>query len=122
MSAATNETNSGAGEWRLPAYDITEDKDSFYVHLDMPGVSQDRLEGEYRDKEIAVFGELDNSRFEACKLSWQEFRPYGFRRKFAVPEYIDVNGIKAQMKDGVVRLVLPKSEAVKPRRIAITSG
>ncbi len=120
------QTNANGGnrrkDYRIPAYDITEDADSFRVYLDMPGVKQDKLDVEYHDREITVTGDLDNSNFENYKLGWQEFRPYGFRRQFAVPEHINVEGISAQLKNGVVTLTLPKSEAVKPRRIAITAG
>lgn len=116
----SNTENKRSQDWRLPAFDITENSDGFYVYLDMPGVSQDRLEVEYRDREITVTGNIDNSRFENYKLGWQEYQPYGFRRRFSLPEHIDVNGISANLKDGVVKLSLPKSEAVKPRRIAIS--
>lgn len=121
--AQTNGNDSNRKkDYRIPAYDITEDGDAFHVYLDMPGVKQDRLEVEYHDRELTVTGDLDNSKYENYKLGWQEYRPYGFRRKFAVPEHINVDGISAELKNGVVTLMLPKSEAVKPRRIAITAG
>ena len=121
MGQASSSTSRN-GEWRSPAYDITEDRDAFYVYLDMPGVSQDRLEVEYRDGDVTVTGNVDNREYETFKLGWQEYRPYGFRRRFNVPEDIRVEGISAHLKNGVVKLTLPKSEAVKPRKIAISAG
>ncbi|NMC63404.1 MAG: Hsp20/alpha crystallin family protein [SAR324 cluster bacterium] len=121
MTQANNSSESKrTQEWRHPAYDITEDADGLYVYLDMPGVCQDRLEVEYQNREITVTGSLDNSKFENFKLGWQEYRPYGFRRRFSIPEHIDADKITASLKDGVVKLTLPKSESVKPRRIAIS--
>jgi HSP20 family molecular chaperone IbpA len=51
-----------------------------------------------------------------------EFRDCEYRRRFAVPGGIDAAKISAELKDGVLRLHLPKSDALKPRQIAVRSG
>lgn len=119
---ALNETNAKSrNNWRSPSFDITEDKDSFFVYLDMPGVNQDRLEVEYHNRELTVTGNVDNARFENFRLGWQEYAPYGFRRRFTIPDHINPDGIMANIRNGVVKLTLPKSEAIKPRRIEINA-
>ena len=52
----------------------------------------------------------------------QEYRDTDFRRSFAVPSGIDGAKIYAELKSGVLRLHLPKSEALKPREIAVRAG
>ena len=54
--------------------------------------------------------------------SWQEFGEVEFQRNFSVPQTIDVGKVHAELKDGVLNLHLPKSEAAKPRQIEIKAG
>jgi HSP20 family molecular chaperone IbpA len=84
----------------------------------MPGVAKDN---------ITV--NVDNGRLEISgtrKLqtkgsgSWQEFGDVEYRRVFSVPQSIDVAKVNAELKEGVLKLHLPKAEAAKPRTIEIS--
>jgi len=52
-------------------------------------------------------------------VQWEDFGDVQYQRTFSVPQSIDVNKVNAEMKEGVLRLHLPKSEAAKPRQIEI---
>ncbi|MGB3223539.1 MAG: Hsp20/alpha crystallin family protein [Desulforhopalus sp.] len=101
-----------------PMVDIYENEDEILLHADMPGVAKDN---------ITV--NVDNGRLEISatrKLqtkgsgSWQEFGDVEYRRVFSVPQSIDVAKVNAELKEGVLKLHLPKAEAAKPRTIEIS--
>jgi HSP20 family molecular chaperone IbpA len=101
-----------------PLVDIYENEDEILLHADMPGVAKDN---------ITV--NVDNGRLEISgtrKLqtkgsgSWQEFGDVEYRRVFSVPQSIDVDKVNAELKEGVLKLHLPKAEAAKPRTIQIS--
>lgn len=101
-----------------PLVDIYENEDEILLHADMPGVAKDN---------ITV--NVDNGRLEISatrKLqtkgsgSWQEFGDVEYRRVFSVPQSIDVAKVNAELKEGVLKLHLPKAEAAKPRTIQIS--
>lgn len=100
-----------------PVVDIYENGDEILLHADMPGVVKE-------DVTINV----DNGKLEICgsrrlqtkgSSSWQEFGDVEFRRVFSVPQSIDVEKVHAELKDGVLRLHLPKAASSKPRTITI---
>jgi HSP20 family molecular chaperone IbpA len=101
-----------------PLVDIYENEDEILLHADMPGVAKDN---------ITV--NVDNGRLEISatrKLqtkgsgSWQEFGDVEYRRVFSVPQSIDVAKVNAELKEGVLKLHLPKAEKAKPRTIEIS--
>ncbi|MDD5760017.1 MAG: Hsp20/alpha crystallin family protein [Desulfobulbaceae bacterium] len=102
-----------------PLVDIYENNDEILLHVDMPGVDK---------KDIAV--NIDNGklflsgirRIESIgSAQWEEFGDLEYMRTFSVPQTIDSAKVNAELKDGVLRLHLPKSEAAKPRQIEIKS-
>ena len=107
--------------WRTPAAEISEDKEAFYVYLDMPGVTQENLEVTYENGSIVVSGRQSELCVEGCKLGVHEYNTGDFRRSFAVSEHVNSEGIKASLRNGELKLILPKSETIRPRRIAISA-
>ncbi|MFO8239424.1 MAG: Hsp20/alpha crystallin family protein [Dissulfuribacterales bacterium] len=103
-----------------PLVDIYENDDEILLHADMPGVDK---------KDITV--NIDNGKLSLCgvrkieakgTVQWEEFGNVEYRRTFSVPQTIDVNKINAEVKDGVLRLHLVKSEAAKPKQIEIKAA
>lgn len=103
-----------------PLVDVYENEDEILLHADMPGVKKD---------DISV--NIDNGKLEISGLrkvdpigaeSWQEFGEAEFRRGFSVPQSIDVSKIDAELKEGVLRLHLPKAESAKPKSIEIRTA
>ena len=103
-----------------PAVDIFENEGELLLHTDMPGVLKDDISININNGKMILSG---IRRLQSTgSATWRELADVEFRRTFAVPQSIDVNKVHAELKDGVLRLHLPKSEAAKPRQIEIKAG
>lgn len=103
-----------------PLVDIYENADQLLVVADLPGVAQDGLSINLEKGELTI----EAKRSEAAQLgpgTDQGGLP-DFRRTFVVPKGIDAEGIKADLKDGVLRIHLPKAASLKPRQIPVRSS
>jgi HSP20 family protein len=104
-----------------PPADIFENDDGFLIVADLPGVAADKVDIRLERGELTIHGSWSLADREASPMA-QEFRATDFERRFVVPDSIDVDAISAQIDGGVLRVRLPKSEAVKPRRIEVRTG
>jgi HSP20 family protein len=100
-----------------PRVDIFENKDEVLLVADMPGVSKEGLNIHLDHEQLTVEGRVLAE--TAGRLLAREWRPFDFRRSFLVPKGIDAEKVSAELKQGVLYLHLPKSEAVKPRRVPV---
>lgn len=103
-----------------PVVDIYENNDEILLYADMPGVTKENIRVNVENGTLAISG-VRNLK-TAGTANWQEFGDVEYRRSFSVPQTIDINKVDADLKDGVLRLHLPKSEAAKPRIIEIHEG
>jgi len=103
-----------------PLCDIYENEEEVLLVADMPGVDREALKINIDKGELTIEAkrplEAPGSYLEA------EFRDCDYRRRFVVPTGIDANKISAELKNGVLQLHLPKSEALKPRQIAVKAA
>lgn len=103
-----------------PAVDIIETEGAITVLADMPGVNADNLSIDLRESVLTLTGVLEKHEIEKQTDVLREFDEAGtYHRRFTLADTIDQSKIEASLKDGVLRLQLPKVEAVKPRKIAI---
>lgn len=107
----------------VPPCDVYENNDEILIVADVPGVASDAFDInlDKRDLTISARRELSLREGEGSLLG-TEFRDCDFQRRFAVPGGIDASRISAELKNGVLHLHLPKSEALKPRQIAVRAG
>ncbi len=103
----------------IPQVDIIERKGSIEILADMPGVSRDNVRAVMEEGVLTVDGKVTVSDEKGMTLESGEYEYGSFHRSFAVGEGLDVEGIEACMKDGVLRLTVPKSEKYKPKQIEI---
>jgi len=103
-----------------PAVDIYENEDEFVLHADMPGVTKQDISVNLDNGTLFLSGVRKLPVQGAPGL--EEFYDIEYVRSFSVPQTIDVSKIEAELKNGVLRLHLPKSEAVKPRQIEIKTA
>ncbi len=96
--------------WAKPQVDIYETADELVLLADLPGVQDDALQLEVERGLLTL---------EAAAGSLEEPSVYGFYRQFRISERIDAAAGTAALKDGVLTLKLPKSEAAKPKRIEV---
>jgi len=100
-----------------PACDVYENKDEVLVLADLPGVKADGLTIAFERGELTLEGRREPL-MEGIQLE-VERRDADYRRRFAIPSGIDSTRISAELKQGVMHLHLPKSEALKPRTITV---
>ncbi len=105
-------------EYLLPEVNIYETKDGYVVEAEMPGVSKDGLEITLEGNEITLVGRRKNDAVTGTPL-FRERHLADYRRVFELDPAVDTSKIAAKMDQGVLTLTLPKSEQVKPRKIAV---
>jgi len=101
-----------------PVVNIYEVKDGYVLEAEMPGVGKEGLEVTLEGNEITIVGRRHADPLSGESLL-RESVPADFRRVFEVDPAIDTARIAARMEQGVLKLTLPKSEKVKPRRISV---
>lgn len=100
-----------------PLVDIYENEDEILLHAEMPGVQKDDISINIDNGRLTVSGVRTLEKVGAAE--WEEFGDVEYQRAFSVPQTIDVNKVNAELKDGILALHLPKSEAAKPKTIEI---
>ena len=103
-----------------PVVDIYENNDEILLHADMPGVAKEDITVNVDNGKLTITGVRKVT--AAGAANWAEFGDVEYRRIFSVPQAIDVAKVNAELRDGVLRLHLPKSEAAKPRQIEIKAA
>jgi len=103
-----------------PAVDIYENEEEILLHADMPGVVKEDISVNIDNGKLSVSGVRKLAATGAS--SWEEFGDVAYHRTFSVPQTIDLEKVNAELKDGVLRLHLPKSDAAKPRLIEIKAA
>ena len=104
----------------VPATDIYETEAALTIVMEMPGTSKEDLDVSVEDDVLYVDGRVRFDKYEGLQPVYTEYNIGHYRRSFALSNKVDQRKIGAEMKDGVLTLVLPKAEEAKPRRIAIT--
>ena len=103
----------------LPLTDIFETDQALTVVLEMPGVNKESVEVGVENDVLTINGQIDFSKYEGLQPLYIEYNIGNYSRSFQISSKIDQDGIKAELKDGVMTLVLPKAEKAKPRRISV---
>ena len=103
-----------------PRVDVYENESGYLILADLPGVKQDDLSLDIDDDELVLQG-TRHARSEGALVAG-ECRSVDFSRRFLVPQGVDRDKIDAHLSAGVLRLTLPKAEALRPRQIAVRAG
>lgn len=103
-----------------PAVDIVENDVGITLTADMPGVSKERLAVKVDGETLMIEGSAETSVPEKVDILHSEIRNPYFRRSFTLSRELDPAKIEAQLKDGVLRLHIPKAEEARPRRIEVS--
>lgn len=102
-----------------PRCDIHETHEGIVLYADMPGVDGSSVDIQLEHGVLTVTGKVSPRPTGGLSLDWHEYRVGDFERSFTLSEEIDTGKIEARIKDGVLRVHLPKVEAAKPRKIAV---
>ena len=118
--ARSDDTSRVEGSDWTPAVDIKEEASRFLIHADIPGVQADDIEVSMDKGVLTIKGERKHESTESKEGFKRVERSHGvFIRRFALPDTVDGENISASSKDGVLEVVLPKSEPEQPRRIEV---
>jgi len=103
-----------------PRTDLVETDEAYRLHLDVPGVSKEDLNINYKDNQLTISGERASDRTDESEEYVRVERPFGhFYRSFALPRTVSAENISAGFENGVLTIHVPKTEEVKPRQIEI---
>ena len=114
-------TGLAAGQVAVPV-DLWETNDAYHMRADLPGITPDAIDINVTADTVALMGESKTQQ-DVSTEGWlrQERRVGKFQRAFTLPVQIDPDKVQATFTHGVLELVLPKADQVKPRTVKITS-
>jgi len=111
--------NLTVADW-MPTVDISETEGEYLIKAELPEVRKEDVKVTVENGVLTLQGERRQEKEEKGKRFHRVERSYGsFVRSFTLPESVDESSVKAEYKDGVLNLHLPKSEKVKPKAIDV---
>jgi HSP20 family protein len=103
-----------------PKSNFAEMEEAYEVTVELPGMKPEEFNVEVKNGELWVTGEKKEEKEEKGKTWHRVERRYGeFRRIFALPAEVKEEEVKAEYKEGVLRITVPKAEVAKPRKIEV---
>jgi HSP20 family molecular chaperone IbpA len=102
-----------------PDVDIIERKDDIVVMADMPGVDENTVDITLEKNTLTIYGKVDAEIPEHHRLWLSEYGIGDYQRSFTLSDEVNRDRIQAAVKNGVLKLILPKAEAVKTRKIVV---
>ena len=110
--------NVECGDW-VPSSNIAETDEHYMITMELPGIDMNKMDISYKGRHLTVKGEklIDTEAGELCVRA--ERFSGSFERDFVLAGEIDDDKIDATYKDGILRIVLPKSETVLPKKIVV---
>ena len=104
-----------------PPIDIHEGPEGLILEADLPGATEQNLNVQLEDNVLSLYAKIDSPVPEGAKLVHEEYRLGDYRRSFILSDEVDRDRITAELKNGVLRLFLPKAQRSRTRRIEIKS-
>ncbi len=112
---------SANAEWHWnPVVDVHEDENHYIIKADMPGVDKKDIVIDVKNSVLTLKGERHaDEKVDKGNVYFRE-RVHGqFERAFKLPDHVDTDKITADYKDGVLKIEIPKPEAIKPKQITV---
>jgi HSP20 family protein len=106
----------------VPPVDVYENESGITLLADLPGVSRDRLGVRVDGETLIVEASATTAQPEGMQLIYGEAQYPSYRRQFTLSRELDSSRIEAALKDGVLKLQIPRREEAKPRRVEVRVG
>ena len=106
----------------VPQVDIVESESQIVLVADLPGVDQQGLDVSLEKNVLTIRGTVASQAPEGYQLAYSEYEVGNFERAFTVSNDIDRQGIEAVVKDGVLKLTLPKAKHAVLQKIAVKTA
>lgn len=118
-------TGARLADWLAPASEASSDEAGYRIALELPGVSEDDIHLTVDKGMVTIRGEKRSSREDKGDTWYFSERQYGaFTRSFGLPADADAAGVKAELKDGVLTITVPRKAPAAPeaKRVPISKG
>jgi HSP20 family protein len=130
MNNALQNTQSTAGQRAaapqqahvVPPVDVFENDASITLLADLPGVAREQLQVRVDGDTLVLEATAASTSPEDMELVYGELQSASYRRQFTLSRELDAARIEAQLRDGVLRLTIPKAEEARPRRVQVQVG
>lgn len=106
----------------LPRVDIYETETGLVVAADLPGVKPDGLEVTLEKRVLFIYGRVDEEVPEGYSLVYREYEVGDFERQFTLSGDFDINGIEADLRDGMLHLAIPRAPEPEAKRIEVRTS
>jgi HSP20 family protein len=122
LTPSFDDEGIGRGAWN-PTVDIYENKDQIVLEAELPGMNREDFDLTIENNVITLRGERRFEKKDDADNYHRVERAYGsFTRSFTLPQTVSGEGAKADYRNGVLRVALPKREETKARRIEVVGG
>ena len=118
-SSMTENGNATSTSTVRPRYEIKEDADAFGLEVWLPGVAKDGLELTVHEGELTIVGRRSWTKPDTWTQLYRETPTADFSLTLEHDNTFDAAKVVAELRDGVLRVTLPKAESIKPRKIAV---
>jgi HSP20 family protein len=119
LREAAPEESADRRQAYTPPIDIHEGSEGLTLEADLPGATDRNLQVQLEENVLSLYVRIDSPPPPDVRLIHEEFRVGDYHRSFILSDEVDRDRITADLKNGVLRLFLPKSERVRARRIEI---
>lgn len=108
----------------IPTFDVRETKDGYVFRADVPGIKESDLEISVNGNQLTVSGRRESEVQEGDVQNYfvSECSYGSFTRSFTLPQGADTDQVKAELKDGVLTLLIPKRPELQPRKISLSAN
>lgn len=120
MAETVKDKNRENRKIYAPAVDIIETTNNILLFADMPGVNEKTVDVTVEKNLLTIHGMIEPTIDDELTLVFSEYGSGDYQRVFSLTDEIDKNNIKATVKNGVLKLVLPKTEKIKTRKIEVS--
>jgi HSP20 family molecular chaperone IbpA len=104
----------------VPTTDIFETDDELRLLVEMRGVDKGNVDISVKDRILTIDGRIDFQKYAGMTPVYTEYNIGNFHRRFSLSNKVDASSIRAEMRDGLLTLTIPKSEEAKPQKIEIS--
>jgi len=112
-------SESTAWNWN-PSVDIYNEDDSIVLKAELPGIDKDNINIDVKDRVLTLKGERSSDNEVKEDSYYRREMSFGkFERRFSLPDHVDPDDIKADYKDGILRIEIPKPETEQPKQISV---
>lgn len=121
-ASSRHESSSSRQREFLPLVDVVETQSGIELHLEVPGATDSTVEIGFEKNTLNIVARTKPRSFEGHELRYAEYEDGAYRRSFALAENIDADRIQAKLRDGVLRIELPRSPKAAARKIEVRAN